>query len=132
MKRRELPEMRFDRVPGQSEGLDLEFCSRSKRTLKVCRPDRVGSWSDFYTPWFVGYGVNFIGSIKALTGSLMFFSTALATSIFGILIDLGYSIENIAILCSIYTALSIIIVLIFQKTYKPVFQNKTSFYLNFS
>ena len=75
--------------------------------------------------WAEIYGVNFIGSIKALTGSLMVFSTALATSIFGILIDLGYSIENIAILCSIYTALSIIIVLIFQKTYKPVFQNKT-------
>ena len=75
--------------------------------------------------WTEIYGVNFIGSIKALTGSLMVFSTALATSVFGVLIDLEYSIVNIAILCSIYTALSIIIVLIFQKTYKPIFQNKT-------
>ena len=75
--------------------------------------------------WAEIYGVNYLGSIKALTGSLMVFSTALATAVFGILIDLGYSIENISIFCSIYTAISIIIVLIFQKSYKPVFQNKT-------
>ena len=37
----------------------------------------------------------------------------------------GDSIENIATLCSIYTAISIIIVIIFQKYYKPIFQNKT-------
>jgi len=75
--------------------------------------------------WAEIYGVNYLGSIKALTGSLMVFSTALATAVFGILIDLGYSIENIAIFCSIYTAISIVIVLIFQKNYKPVLQNKT-------
>ena len=75
--------------------------------------------------WAEIYGVNYLGSIKALTGSLMVFSTALATAVFGILIDLGYSIENIAIFCSIYTAISIVIVLIFQKAYKPVLQNKT-------
>ena len=75
--------------------------------------------------WAEIYGVNYLGSIKALTGSLMVFSTALAAAVFGILIDLGYSIENIAIFCSIYTAISIVIVLIFQKTYKPVLQNKT-------
>jgi len=75
--------------------------------------------------WAEIYGVNYLGSIKALTGSLMVFSTALATAVFGVLIDLGYSIENIAIFCSIYTAISIVIVLIFQKTYKPVLQNKT-------
>lgn len=75
--------------------------------------------------WAEIYGVNHLGSIKALTGSLMVFSTALATAVFGILIDLSYSIENIAFLCSIYTAISIAIVVIFQKTYKPVLQNKT-------
>ena len=75
--------------------------------------------------WAEIYGVNYLGSIKALTGSFMVFSTALATAVFGILIDLGYSIENIAILCSIYTGISIIIVLIFQRHYKPVIQNKT-------
>ena len=69
--------------------------------------------------WAEIYGVNYLGSIKALTGSLMVFSTALATVVFGSLIDFGYSIENIAFLCAIYTVISIIIVIIFQKTYKP-------------
>ena len=75
--------------------------------------------------WAEIYGVRFLGSIKAFAGSLMVFSTALATAIFGVLIDLGHTIENIAILCSFYTALSIAIVTIFQKKYKPVLQNKT-------
>jgi MFS family permease len=76
--------------------------------------------------WAEIYGVNYLGSIKALTGSLMVFSTALATAVFGILIDLGHSIENIAFLCAIYTAISIVIVLIFQKAYKPILlKNKT-------
>jgi len=74
--------------------------------------------------WAEIYGVNYLGSIKALTGSLMVFSTALATAIFGSLIDLGYSIEDIAFLCLIYTAISVALVLTFQKTYKPVKQNK--------
>ena len=76
--------------------------------------------------WAEIYGVNYLGSIKALTGSLMVFSTASATVIFGSLIDLGYSIENIAFLCAIYTAISILIVVIFHKAYKPVLlENKT-------
>ena len=75
--------------------------------------------------WAEIYGVKYLGSIKALTGALMVFSTALATTIFGVLIDLKYSIESIASLCAIYTAISIIIVIIFQKTYQPVLQNKT-------
>ena len=75
--------------------------------------------------WAEIYGVNYLGSIKALTGSFMVFSTALATAVFGSLIDLGYSIEDIAILCSVYTILSIALVLIFKKKYKPILQNKT-------
>ena len=75
--------------------------------------------------WAEIYGVNYLGSIRALTGALMVFSTALAAAVFGILIDLGYSIENIAVLCSIYTAISIAIVIVFQKAYRPVLQNKT-------
>ena len=75
--------------------------------------------------WAEIYGVNYLGSIKALTGSLMVFSTALATVVFGSLIDLGYSIESIAFLCSIYVAISIVIVVAFNKIYKPVLENKT-------
>jgi hypothetical protein len=74
--------------------------------------------------WAEIYGVSYLGSIKALTGSLMVFSTALATAVFGILIDLKYTIENIAVFCSIYTVISIFIVIIFQRTYKPVLKNR--------
>jgi len=76
--------------------------------------------------WAEIYGVHYLGSIKALTGSMMVFSTALAAIVFGTLIDLGYSIENIAFLCAIYTAISIAIVIIFKKAYQPVLlENKT-------
>jgi MFS family permease len=75
--------------------------------------------------WAEIYGVNYLGSIKALTGSLMVFSTALATVVFGLLIDFGYSIERIAFLGSIYVAISIVIVVIFKKIYMPVLENKT-------
>ena len=76
--------------------------------------------------WAEIYGVHYLGSIKALTGSMMVFSTALAAVVFGTLIDLGYSIENIAFLCAIYTAISIAIVIIFKKAYQPVLlENKT-------
>ncbi len=75
--------------------------------------------------WAEIYGVNHLGSIKALTASFMVFSTALATAIFGVLIDLDHTIESIGVLCSIYTVLSIVIVFLFQKTYVPVIKNKT-------
>ena len=75
--------------------------------------------------WAEIYGVNYLGSIKAFTGSLMVFSTALATAVFGLLIDLGYSIESIAVLCLVYTAISITIILVFKKSYQPILQNKT-------
>ena len=57
----------------------------------------------------------------------MVFTTALATAIFGLLIDLEYSIENISLLCSIYIVISIVIVIFFQKKYEPILQNKTWF-----
>ena len=77
--------------------------------------------------WAEIYGVNYLGSIKALTGSLMVFSTALATSNFwNIQLTLGYSIENISFLCAIYTGISILIVIIFQKAYIPIIIKKRS------
>ena len=74
--------------------------------------------------WAEIYGVNYLGSIKALTGSLMVFSTALATTIFGLLIDVGLTIENISIICLVYVVISMFIILIFQKTYRPILQNR--------
>ena len=70
--------------------------------------------------WAEIYGVNYLGSIKALTGSLIVFSTAFATAVFGILIDYGFSIENISIICLIYTIISTAIILFFRNSYKPI------------
>ena len=76
--------------------------------------------------WAEIYGVKYLGSIKALTGSLMVFSTALATAVFGILIDSGHSIRKYCFfMFNLYGNINSAIVLIFQKTYKPILQNKT-------
>jgi len=70
--------------------------------------------------WAEIYGVKHIGSIKALTTAFMVFSTALGTAIFGILIDNGYTIENIAFICGSYIIASISILILFRKTLEPV------------
>jgi len=72
------------------------------------------------TTWAEIYGVKYIGSIKALTTAFMVFSTALGTAVFGILIDNGFTIENIAFICGFYIILSISILLLFKKTLEPV------------
>ena len=75
--------------------------------------------------WAEIYGVNYLGSIKALTGSLMVFSTALGTVVFGLLIDFDNSIEKISAICLIYTAISTLIIVVFRNYYKPQLLNKT-------
>ena len=70
--------------------------------------------------WAEIYGVRYIGSIKALTTSLMVFSTAFGTAIFGLLIDKGFSIEIIASVAAIYVIVSAILLLFFRNTLKPV------------
>ena len=57
--------------------------------------------------WAEIYGVKYIGSIKALTTALMVFSTAFGTALFGILIDIGFSIEQISIVAGIYIFISL-------------------------
>ena len=58
--------------------------------------------------WAEIYGVRYIGSIKALTTALMVFSTAFGTALFGILIDKGFSIEQIALVSATYISIAII------------------------
>ena len=70
--------------------------------------------------WAEIYGVKYIGSIKALTTAFMVFSTALGTAVFGILIDNGFTIENIAFICGSYIVISISILMLFRKTLEPV------------
>ena len=71
--------------------------------------------------WAEIYGVRHIGSIKALTTSMMVFSTAFGTAIFGIVIDLGYSIEVIAIISFTYIIVANVLIIIFKRKIKPVF-----------
>ena len=69
--------------------------------------------------WAEIYGVRHIGSIKALTTALMVFSTAFGTALFGILIDKGFSIEQIALVSSIYISLSIILLFFVRNKLNP-------------
>ena len=70
--------------------------------------------------WAEIYGVKFIGSIKALTTAFMVFSTAFGTAVFGLLIDIGYSIENIALISGIYIVISLVLLLLIKKNLEPV------------
>ncbi len=70
--------------------------------------------------WAEVYGVKHIGSIKALTTALMVFSTAFGTALFGILIDIGFSIEKIAIISGLYILISFILLFLVRKKLNPI------------
>ena len=70
--------------------------------------------------WAEIYGVKYIGSIKALTTAFMVFSTAFGTAVFGILIDRGFTIENIAFIAGSYILISLSLLIVFRKTLEPV------------
>ncbi len=72
--------------------------------------------------WAEIYGVKYIGSIKALTTALMVFSTAFGTALYGMLIDKGISIENIALISGAYIVGSLVLLLIFRNKLEPVKQ----------
>ena len=70
--------------------------------------------------WAEIYGVKFIGSIKALTTAFMVFSTAFGTAVFGLLIDIGFSVENIALIASVYILISLVLLLLIMKNLEPL------------
>ena len=70
--------------------------------------------------WAEIYGVKHIGSIKALTTAFMVFATAFGTAVFGLLIDKGFTIENIAFICSVYIVASLALLILFRKTLEPI------------
>tara|TARA_A100001015_G_scaffold117109_1_gene129916 strand:+ start:498 stop:1157 length:660 start_codon:yes stop_codon:yes gene_type:complete len=70
--------------------------------------------------WAEIYGVKHIGSIKALTTALMVFSTAFGTAFFGVLIDRGYSIEEIAVISGIYIFISLALLFTIRSKLNPV------------
>ena len=69
--------------------------------------------------WAEIYGVKYIGSIKALTTALMVFATAFGTAFFGVLIDKGFSIEQIAKISGIYILISLILLFLIRSKLKP-------------
>ena len=72
--------------------------------------------------WAEIYGVKHIGSIKALTTALMVFATAFGTALFGFLIDLGFSIEQISLVSGSYISVSIILLFIIKNKLNPKFK----------
>ncbi len=70
--------------------------------------------------WAEIYGVRYIGSIKALTTALMVFSTAFGTALYGLLIDKGFSIEQIATISAIYISIALIFLLFIRNKLNPV------------
>jgi len=70
--------------------------------------------------WAEIYGVKYIGSIKALTTALMVFATAFGTALFGFLIDRGFSIEQIAVISSVYISISLISLLLIRNKLNPI------------
>tara|TARA_B100001115_G_C15804456_1_gene398168 strand:- start:466 stop:1356 length:891 start_codon:yes stop_codon:yes gene_type:complete len=69
--------------------------------------------------WAEIYGVKYIGSIKALSTSLMVFSTAFGTALFGLLIDKGFSIEEIALVSFIYILITLILLIFVRNKLNP-------------
>ena len=70
--------------------------------------------------WAEIYGVKHIGSIKALTTALMVFATAFGTALFGILIDSGFTIEEIAVVSGIYILVSLALLFFIRKELNPI------------
>ena len=69
--------------------------------------------------WAEIYGVKYIGSIKALTTSLMVFSTAFGTALFGLLIDKGFSIEQIALFSGSYIFTGFVLLFLIKNKLNP-------------
>ena len=70
--------------------------------------------------WAELYGVKHLGSIKALTTALMVFATAFGTALFGLLIDIGFSIEEIVTVSGTYIFFSLILLFLIRKKLNPV------------
>ena len=70
--------------------------------------------------WAELYGVKYLGSIKALTTALMVFATAFGTALFGFLIDIGFTVGNIAAVSGAYIFLSLILLFLVRKKLNPI------------
>ena len=103
----------FDWVKG-AELVELNLCDTNEDPV---RPELTNQFRTEYGRKI--YGVKYIGSIKALTTALMVFSTAFGTALFGLLIDKGYSIEQIAFVSFFYIFISIILLFFVRNRLNP-------------
>ena len=74
--------------------------------------------------WAEIYGVRYLGGIKALTTSLMVFSTAFGTALFGVLIDSGFLLDQIMMICISYIVLSLFLLFGIRGSIKPEYITK--------
>ena len=70
--------------------------------------------------WAELYGVKYLGSIKALTTALMVFATAFGTALFGFLIDIGFTVGDIATVSGSYIFFSLILLFLVRKKLNPI------------
>jgi len=70
--------------------------------------------------WAELYGVKHLGSIKALTTALMVFATAFGTALFGFLIDIGFSVSDIAAVSGAYIFVSLMMLFSIRKRLNPL------------
>ena len=70
--------------------------------------------------WAELYGVKHLGSIKALTTALMVFATAFGTALFGFLIDIGFSVSDIAAVSGAYIFVSLVLLFLIRKRLNPL------------
>ena len=70
--------------------------------------------------WAELYGVKYLGSIKALTTALMVFATAFGTALFGFLIDIGFTVGDIATVSGTYIFFSLILLFSVRKKLNPI------------
>ena len=70
--------------------------------------------------WAELYGVKYLGSIKALTTALMVFATAFGTALFGYLIDIDFTVGDIAVVSGTYIFISLILLFFVRKKLNPV------------
>jgi predicted MFS family arabinose efflux permease len=70
--------------------------------------------------WAELYGVKHLGSIKALTTALMVFATAFGTALFGFLIDIGFSVSDIAAVSGAYIFVSLMLLFLIRKSLNPL------------
>jgi predicted MFS family arabinose efflux permease len=71
--------------------------------------------------WAELYGVKHIGSIKALTTALMVFATAFGTALYGFLIDIGFTIEEIVAVSGTYISISLALLFLIRKKLNPIY-----------